>query len=128
MKFWGERQPPVEVLAVRSDYQLALQQVRRAIAVSKSSRRAELQYLAGRLEFGLGYLDAAEAVAAAGAAERAGQPDAARKHAQQAQTALRVGLTAYAQIAVDQSDRGAIATLNEFAWRPLNRKLAELSK
>jgi hypothetical protein len=41
---------------------------------------------------------------------------------------VRQALEAYARVARDQSDRGAIATLNEFAYRPLKEKVVELSK
>lgn len=35
-------------------------------------------------------------------------------------------LEAYARVARDQSDRGAIATMDEYAYRPLKAKVAEI--
>lgn len=128
MKHWEGPPPPAEVLSIRKDYAYALEQLGKAIQTSPPPRRADLQYLAGRLKFGIGYLDAVESIADAGVEEAAGHRASARRHAQRAQTALRRAITAYARVAKDQSDRGAIATLNEFAWRPLNRKVAELAK
>jgi hypothetical protein len=41
-------------------------------------------------------------------------------------TTARGAIESYARVARDQSDRGAIATLAEYVYRPLKRKLAEL--
>jgi hypothetical protein len=50
---------------------------------------------------------------------------------QQAENALasaRRALEAYARVARDQSDRGAIATMAEYVYRPLRDKVARLQK
>ena len=52
----------------------------------------------------------------------------ALKHAQEGLGSLRRGLEAYARIARSQTDRGAIAMLGEFAYRPLKAKIAELTR
>ena len=41
---------------------------------------------------------------------------------------LSIGFRAYAQVARDQSDRGAIAMMGELVYRPLKAKLEELKK
>lgn len=82
---------------IREDY-------RRALGHAKSAKAA---YWIGRLEFGIAALDAMEAV-------RNGDREAAR-------TKTREAIEAYARVAQDQSDRGAIAMLNEFTYRPLSR-------
>ena len=40
--------------------------------------------------------------------------------------AMREALEAYAAIAADNSDRGAVAALNEYCYRPIRTKLEEL--
>jgi len=48
----------------------------------------------------------------------------------QAETALATAcraLESYARIACDQSDRGAIAVINEYVYRPLKAKVEVLS-
>lgn len=39
---------------------------------------------------------------------------------------MREALEAYAAIAADNSDRGAVAALNEYCYRPIRTKLEEL--
>jgi hypothetical protein len=41
---------------------------------------------------------------------------------------VRTALEAYARVAGDQSDRGAIATMAEYVYRPLKDKVAQLQK
>jgi len=50
------------------------------------------------------------------------------RHAEEALGCARQALEAYARVARDQSDRGAIAVLNEYVNRALVAKLAELKK
>ena len=64
---------------------------------------------------------------------KAGQPvkvqELLAKARQQAEAALahvREALEAYARVAADQSDRGAIATMAEYVYRPLKEKTAQL--
>ena len=62
----------------------------------------------------------------AATAEKANKPAEAQQHAEDALANARAALEAYARVARDQSDRGAIATLNEYVYRPLREKLKEL--
>ena len=39
---------------------------------------------------------------------------------------MREALEAYAEIAADNSDRGAVAALNKYCYRPIRAKLEEL--
>lgn len=127
MKHWG-KPPAAEINDVRRLYVAALEKIDAAVQLSQPKNPAELLYLKGRLQFGIGYLDAVGNVAAAGIAEDAGNRAESLRRIQAAVSILRNAIESYARVAKDQSDRGAIATLNEFAWRPLNTKLAELSR
>jgi hypothetical protein len=84
-----------------------------------------VDYWVGRLEFGIGYLDTIEAVRQAATAEAEKKP-AALPLAKKALETARQALAAYARVARDQSDRGALAILNEYVYRPLQAKVAEL--
>jgi hypothetical protein len=61
-------------------------------------------------------------------AESDKNPAEASRLAASALAAFRRALEAYARVARDQSDRGALATLAEFAYRPLRDKVAAMNK
>jgi len=97
-----------------------------------------VDYWIGRLQFGIGYLDAVERIRKAAAlqheASRAIGPNKSRlrkralEEARGALGAARTALEACAEVAVDRSDLGAIATVGEYVWRWLKRKVDELEK
>ena len=53
--------------------------------------------------------------------ERVGEVEGALESA-------RYAIEAYARVAVDRSDLGAIATMSEYVWRWLKRKVDDLSE
>ena len=72
------------------------------------------------------YIDAALAVSRAGVAHRAGRGGDVVGELERALQAMRAALEAYAGVAADNSDRGAVAALNEYCYRPIRAKLDEL--
>ena len=128
MKHWTPQDMPAKLLEARRGYQRALAAARRARAKSNARGYGYVDYWIGRLEFGVGYLETIEAVRAAASAEEAGRTDAASQHAQSALAKARGALEAYARVARDQSDRGAIATMAEYVYRPIRDKRNELEK
>ena len=68
------------------------------------------------------------AVRRAAIAEADGKPVDALKNAETALVTAREALEAYADVVRDQSDRGAIAVMNEYVYRPLKEKIAALRK
>ena len=77
-------------------------------------------------EFGIGYLDTIEQTRRAAHTESEKRIADAVQHAEDALVSARTALEAYARVARDQSDRGAIATMAAFVYRPLKAKVAEL--
>ena len=128
MKYWRPGPVPTYLAAVRSGYERALNAVRRARVKSTPAGRTYLDFWQGRFEFAVGYTDTVRNVHQAGAAEMVNDYSSALKHAQEGLGSLRRGLEAYARIARSQTDRGAIAMLGEFAYRPLKAKIAELTR
>ncbi len=59
-------------------------------------------------------------------AEADGKSTEAILSAEIALTTARQALEAYAGVVRDQSDRGAIAVMNEYVYRPLKEKVAAL--
>ena len=122
MKEWTPSLMPPELLKVRERYQKALDAARRAMDKAPANRRDYAAYWVGRLEFGVGYLDAVALVRQAAMAEKQNDPRGAALHAQNALAAVRTAIESYARVARDQSDRGAIATMAEYVYRPLKAK------
>ena len=140
IKHWAPGALPKELAEDRDSYQRALDAVRSVPESRREEGRAYLRYWIGRLEFGVRYFDTIEAVKTAAAAEEAAkqareqgdQEEAVKKLAeaiQLAETAQKTAFQAietFAGVAKNQADRGAVATMAEFVYRPLQRKVEEL--
>ena len=127
LKFhWSSRPMSPELVENRRGYGRALVAAKRARAKTTEAGRDYVDYWVGRLEFAVEYLNAVEAVRLAAKADRDKDRAESVRQAELALSAARRSIEAYARVARDQSDRGAIAQLNEFVYRPLQRKLAAL--
>ena len=69
-----------------------------------------------------------EAVRLAAAAESSGQTEEALNQVQQALRSLKTALESYARVARNRTDLGVIAIVNEYGYRPLLEKSAELEQ
>jgi len=126
MKHWKPGPLPAELVSDRQGYQRGLEAARRARMRAAPHGRKYVDYWIGRLEFGIGYLDTVEAVRRAASAEAEKKPQDALRHAEEALAAARRALEAYAHVAQDRSDLGAIAVMNEYVYRPLKARIQEL--
>ena len=127
-KHWTPQPMSDELVADRQGYQRALDAAYRAREKAQPSGQSYVDYWIGRLRFGIGYLDMIAAVRRAAIAEADQKPTEAIQHAGTALVTAREALEAYADVARDQSDRGAIAVMNEYVYRPLKEKVAALQK
>ena len=118
MKYWKSGPAAAEISAYRLGYRRALERAQRAAAITLPSGQSYVNYWVGRLQFGIGYLDAVEAVSRGANAEATGKRTEALREAEKAEMSARAAVEAYARVARDQSDRGAIATLNEYVAHP----------
>ena len=110
-----------ELAEDRRQWRRALEHVRRAR--EQASRGHEyLDYLSGRLEFGIGYLDLIETLKKAGQANKDGDRGAALAHLEAAVDVARRAVGTHARIA-RSTDRGTLAQLNEDLYRTLSRLL-----
>ena len=128
LKHWRPVPFAGELAEDRRTYQRALEAAQRALAKAAPAGRPYVEYWVGRLEFGIGYLDTIEELHRAARAESDKNPAEASRLAASALAAFRRALEAYARVARDQSDRGALASLAEFAYRPLRDKVAAMNK
>jgi hypothetical protein len=124
----------------RAGYRRALAAVRKVPVPSRPEGKAYVQYWIGRLEFAVKYLDAVWAVKKAATAEKAANDAKAKgdsqsalanlrqamRQAQVAQATVVQAIEAFAGVAKNRADLGAIATMGEYVYRPLKRKAEEL--
>ena len=122
----GELSPAIR--ADHAKYGQVLGLLREAKKCSAVGNPEFLDYLIGRLEFAVHYLDAADVFGAAGKAERAGKPAESLEHLDAAVVSIRKALQAWADVAADHGDLGAVALLNEYCYRPIRKKRDELKR
>ena len=87
--------------------------------IHRNGGKQLLFYYAKRSEFNVAYLGAVKALKAAATARKAKDLDTAIEQMETALDQLNGAMTSLADVAQDQSDRGLIATLANFAYRPL---------
>lgn len=116
------------MVEVREGYRRALVAARAAAAKSRPAGKVFAEYWVGRLEFGVGYFDCIEATRRAMTLKAEGKEAAAVAEMNRAVDLSRSMLESYARVAADQSDRGAIATMAEYVYRPLKAKAEQWSK
>ena len=109
MKNWTPEPMPRELLTVLERYQKAMGAARRAMAKTPLARRDYPAYWIGRLEFGIGYLDAVTLVRQAAMAENKNDSRAAAVCAGKALAEVRKAIESYARVARDQADAALCA-------------------
>ena len=127
MNRWRAGSLASEVREAQEGYRRALALARQARGRSSPGGEPFIDYWIGRLAFGISYLDALDHVNRAATKQAEGDAVMALKHARGALEAVRSGLQSFAGVARDQSDRGAIAVMNEYVYRPLRDKVDELA-
>ena len=127
-KHWTPQPMSDELVEDRQGYQRALDAAYRAREKAQPSGQSYVDYWIGRLKFGIGYLNMIAAVRRAAIAEADRKTVDAIQNAETALVAAREALEAYANVVRDQSDRGAIAVMNEYVYRPLKEKIGALQK
>ncbi|MFP6765670.1 MAG: hypothetical protein VB858_18720, partial [Planctomycetaceae bacterium] len=125
MKHYSPEPVPAWWQAATDAYTQYMVELYRAHGAISGGGKKMLFYYAKRGEFALEYLAAVKAVREAAIARRDGDTQAALEHLETALEATYNCINTLSDVARDQSDRGVIAVLNAFAYRPL---LAEYEK
>ena len=140
MKHWAPGPFSSQLAEDREGYRRALSAVRKVPQPSRPEGKTYVDYWIGRLEFGIGYFDTIESVRKAATAEQAAKEAKEKgdersfraylsetvEQAQVAQKKARQCIEAFANVAKNQSDRGTIATMAEYVYRPLKQKVEKL--
>lgn len=124
MKHYTAEGPPPAWWQEASDLYLnAMNEVYRGHDRSHVNGRPLLRHFAKRCEFALEYLGAIQALRLAGQAKAKGDAEEQGVQLEKAVEGMYNGLNALAEVAVDNSDRGVIAVLNEYGYRPLVKEM-----
>jgi len=124
-KHYGSGGLSAALKADHVSYRKALDLMREAREQSRPSGHHLLDYHVARLTFAVRYLDAAEHFGATATAEKAGDAGLAHDHIEKACQAIRDALSAWAEVARDHGDLGAVALMNKHAYRPIRDKRKE---
>ena len=126
MRFYESSDPVPDWIAKAKElYGKAVGEFYRANTRARDGARPLILRHAKRSTFALHYVSASEAARKAGIARAAKDEDARIENLELAIEAMHNALAIYSEVAADQSDRGAIALLNEYAYRPLLKALEE---
>lgn len=106
-------------------YGKAVGEFYRANTRARDGARPLILRYAKRATFALQYVSAAEAARKAGIAKAAGDDDARIENLELAIESMHNALAIYAEVATEPGDAGAIALINENAYRPLLNALDE---
>jgi len=128
MKYWKAGPLPEYLEVNRKNYARGWEAAQRAVSASTPEGKTLVEFWAKRMEFSVKYITAVQFVRRAAAAEEAHQYRQAAEEATKALGSLRDSIEAYAAVARTQSDRGSVAIAVEYAYRPLQNKIAELKQ
>ncbi len=128
MKHYRAGKPPEWFETVNTHYVQWMTELYRVqgAPIHNNGGKQLLFYYAKRSEFNVSYLGAVKALKAAATAKKNGDMDMAIEQLETAMDSLNGALTSLADVAQGQSDRGLIATLANFAYRPLVKEYEKL--
>ncbi|HUP81911.1 MAG TPA: hypothetical protein VM260_25390, partial [Pirellula sp.] len=113
---------------VRDLYLGGMNEMYRANTRARDGGRSYSLYLARRCEFGYEYMNCIDATRSAAIARDKKDSKDQRAQLEKAVESMNAACVALSAIARDPSDRGMIAVLNEFGYRPLQKELEKLDE
>lgn len=120
MKHYESSEPAPDWWAeAKEQYGIAVNEMYRANTRARGGARAFTLYHAKRFTFALHYMTAVESARAAGIAKADGDLDTQIENVELAVESMHNALSIYSDVVRDNSDRGVIALLNAYAYRPL---------
>lgn len=128
MKHYTDAPIPEWWAELKAHYTAYSNEMYRSHGACAPQGRPLLFYYAKRSEYVLEYLATVQAVREAGIAKAAGDNDKALEQLEAATTSMYNCINTLADVARDQSDRGLIAVLNAYAYRPLLAEFERMSE
>ncbi len=126
MKHYASGEPVPEWWAkAKEHYGTAVNEMYRGNTRARGGARPFILYHAKRYTFALHYMTAVEHARLAGIARKSKDDEAWVENLELSVEAMHNALSIYADVARDNSDRGVIAVLNEYGYRPLLQELDE---
>ena len=113
---------------VRDQYLGGMNDMYRVNSRAREGGRSYSLYLARRCEFGFEYMNCVDATRKAAIAGEKRDRTEQRAQLEKAVESINSACAALAAVARDPSDRGMIAVLNEFGYRPLQKELDKLDE
>jgi hypothetical protein len=121
-QYQAKTPPPAWWKEVKDLYAGAMDEMYRANTRAHPGARPTILYYCKRLEFAYEFLTGLEAARLAGVARNAGDREQVLENLEKAIEGMYNGLDAYREVVRDNSDRGVIAVLNEYGYRPLKKE------
>jgi hypothetical protein len=128
MKHYTAGEVPGWWKEVRDLYAGAMDEMYRGNTRARGGARPFILYYAKRLEFAVEYLNSIEAMRRAGQAKAKRDRSQQREQLEKAVESMHNALMALGEVARDNSDRGVIAVLNAYGYRPLTAELEAVEK
>jgi hypothetical protein len=139
-RHWVPEPLPPQLVDDQKHYRRALEWAQKAHGKVSERGKRYTNYWLGRLQFGIGYFDCAsiarqlvqakvdleQAKKSGDANQIAEKRRIARDRAEAGAQAARDTIEAFARVAQDQSDRGTVAVMGEYLYRPFKREAEAL--
>jgi hypothetical protein len=120
--------PPKWWLEVRDLYANAMDEMYRANTRANPRGRPTILYYCKRLEFACELMNSLETARLAGLANSKKNSEQTIENLEKAVESMYNALDAYREVVRDNSDRGVIAVLNEYGYRPLKKEFQAQKK
>lgn len=129
LKHYAQSTPaPAWWSKVRDHYLNAMNEMYRVNTRARDGGRSYSLYLARRCEFGYEYINCVDAIRSAAIARDKKDVKEQRAQLEKAVESMNAACDALSAISRDPNDRGMIAILNEFGYRPLQKELEKLDE
>jgi hypothetical protein len=125
-RYESAKPPPEGWKETREAYLNAMNEMYRANTRAREGSRSYTLYLARQFEFGFEYVNCMQAVQNAGVAKQKGDKETQVTELEKAIDSINSACNALAAVARSNSDRGTIAELNAYVYRPLVKELEQV--
>jgi hypothetical protein len=120
--YQGSEPPPAWWKEVSDLYAGAMNEMYRGLTRARQGGRPLILYTAKRLEFGMEYVNSISALRRAGQAKAEKNTEMQLEELEKAVESMYNALSALSEVARDNCDRGVIAVVNEYGYRPLKKE------